>query len=56
MASATRKVKRIRRNKVVASGQRRKRAIRHDLRVRAAEVAEKMGLATPGLLATKPTE
>jgi hypothetical protein len=52
MASPTRKIKKIRKAKVTAQGARRKRAIRHDRRVKLAELAKKLGLDVPGALAT----
>lgn len=53
MPSATRKVKRIRNRKRTANGARRKYEIRRDARAKAAQVAEQLGLATVGQLATK---
>ncbi len=51
MASATQKVQKIRANKKTSQGARRKREIRHDARVKAAKVAEMLGLSTAGQLA-----
>jgi hypothetical protein len=52
MPSNTQKVRKIRANKKVSSGSRRKREIRRDERVKAAKVAEALGLTTVGLLAS----
>lgn len=52
MPSNTQKVRKIRANKKVAEGQRRKREIRRDARVKAAQVAEMLGLSKAGMLAS----
>jgi hypothetical protein len=52
MPSNTQKVRKIRANKKVSSGARRKREIRRDERVKATKVAEALGLTTVGLLAS----
>jgi hypothetical protein len=54
MASATRKVKRIRKNKETASGSRRKREIRRAERAKLAAVAKEIGLSTAGQLGQLP--
>lgn len=53
MASPTHKLDRIRNRKQTAKGQRRKRAIRQDLRRKIAAVGEKLGLGSPDDLLVK---
>jgi hypothetical protein len=53
MASATQKVRKIRSAKKVSQGARRKREIRRDARIKAAQVAEMLGLSTAGQLASE---
>jgi hypothetical protein len=50
MASATHKVDKIRNRKKTASGARRKREIRHDVRVKQAAIAKAIGLDVEGQL------
>ena len=54
MASATQKVRKIRANKKTSQGARRKREIRRDSRIKAAQLAEVLGLSSVGLLASEP--
>jgi hypothetical protein len=55
MASATQKVRKIRANKKVSQGARRKREQRRDDRVKAAKVAAMLGLSTVGQLSAEET-